>query len=120
MVVANLGRELARRGYEVTVFATENSQVEGCRMESIGKEVGTVDVDWRETESASFAKARSRLAEGCDIISGHTWYAHYYSLYEAKIRAAPTIILHTHHGGLAWPPYGMQVTRSSFKTPIST
>lgn len=55
LVVANLGRELSKRGYDVTVFfATENSAIDGCKMVSRGKELGTTEVDWLQAERNAY------------------------------------------------------------------
>lgn len=94
---------MAKRDYDVTVFATKDSYVEGCTMINIGKEVGTVNVDWLETERKAFEMAKPSLVKEYDIICDCTWFGHVYSL----LGSHPEMnILHAHHGGLSWPPYG--------------
>jgi hypothetical protein len=101
LVVANLSRELAKRGYDVTVFATENSAIDGCKVVSLGKELGTTDVDWLQAERNAFDMYKKQLS-GFDIVHGHTWYGFYLGQLGANPRFP---VLHTHHGGLSWPPY---------------
>jgi len=72
-------------------------------MIKIGIGAGTVDVDWLKIEYNSFLEANKHLQQGFDMILDHTWYAYCYRLLEANPDAN---ILHTHHGGLNWPPYG--------------
>lgn len=40
---------------------------------------------------------------GFDIVHGHTWYGFYLGQLGANLRFP---VLHSHHGGLNWPPYG--------------
>jgi hypothetical protein len=125
LVVANLGRELARRGcYDVTVFAAENSYVEGCKMINTSKEVGTVDVDWLETERKSFEIAKPYLL----LEGGSTQYVIIHGSVtaivcwgESKPEMMINNILHTHHGGgFLGPRTAVRSTRRTCEAPSST
>ena len=74
-------------------------------MINIGKEMGTVDVDWLKTEYLAFGQARTRLQQGFDMILDNTWFGYSYRLLGSNPEAD---ILHTHHGELNWPAYGSQ------------
>lgn len=98
MIVADLGRELALLGHDVTIFAPKGSKVEGCRIYEIGDPVLTVFVDWLKLETDMFTVAQPELMSGgYDIIHGHNWFG---MEYRAKALDNRLHVLHTHHGGL--------------------
>lgn len=96
LIVANLGKELAKLGHEVTIFAPSGSQVEGCTMVDVGEPKNTVFIDWLRAEQEMFEKIKDMLPS-FDIIHGHNWFG---MEYRAKALNPSLHVLHTHHGGL--------------------
>lgn len=98
MIVADLGRELASLGHDVTIFAPKGSKVDGCRIFEIGNPALTVFVDWLQLETQMFETAKAELMTGgYDIIHGNNWFG---MEYRAKALDPKLHVLHTHHGGL--------------------
>lgn len=97
-VVYDLAFILAKMGKDVTVVAPDGSNVPGCKMFHIGKEAGTVDVDWRIAEKHGCDKYRDLVVNGkFDVIHEHSWLGYAYRL---KQDFPNLPICHTHHGGL--------------------
>jgi glycosyltransferase involved in cell wall biosynthesis/predicted SAM-dependent methyltransferase len=98
LVVANLGKALAEKGHDVTVIATEGSDVPGCKMVRTIPAANTTQVDWKEIEKQHYGKYKE-LLNGFDIIHDNTWFG---CAYLAKMENPGLKVLHTHHGHLAW------------------
>jgi hypothetical protein len=94
LAVANLARERSKRDYDVTVFAAENSTIDGVKAMSLGKEMGTTQFDWLAAEKKeAFANLRD-VPKGFDVVNGHTWYGFYYSHLGHDPTCFP--VMHTH------------------------
>jgi glycosyltransferase involved in cell wall biosynthesis len=89
-----LSRELARRGHEVTVFATAGSQVEGARVvESLPGVYGEggAPCDWRMCEWINVARAVQQASQ-FDVIHSHNYL---WGIPLQELSTAP--MLHTLH-----------------------
>jgi len=98
LIVRDLAYALAKQGHQVTVFAPDDSYVEGCEMVFFGPALEKVQVDWFKAETDAINKVSKRLMnDGYDIIHGHDWFGMEYSL---KAQKPELKVCHTHHGGL--------------------
>lgn len=103
-VVADLAYSLAQAGQEVTVFAPDDSYVEGCKMACFGPALEKVQVDWLKAEGDAISMVASSLAnDGHDIIHGCNWFGLEYAL---KAQKPELKVCHTHHGGLNMDYWG--------------
>lgn len=100
-IVYDLACGLRDLGHEVTVFATNGSKVDGCKVIFTGNPVGSTKVDWIAEEKRVFETIKNAVL-GLDILHGHNWFGLEYRLRSDKLK-----VLHTHHGGLNtdwWKP----------------
>lgn len=98
MVVYNLGSELARKGHQVTLFASKGSHMEGAEVVETIEPMGKVHADWLEYEERHYNAYKPRLKD-FDVIHGHSWFGHEYLFKKDHPEAR---VLHTHHGEMAW------------------
>jgi len=111
-VVADLGYQLHLRGHDVTIFATDNSAVEGCKIVKCGVAANTTKTNWIEAEQRMYEVYKDKL-KGFDIIHGHNWFGYEY---KAKALDSTLKVMHTHHGGMdpGWwarrpPPFRLNI-----------
>ncbi|MBA7475660.1 Ubiquinone biosynthesis O-methyltransferase, mitochondrial [subsurface metagenome] len=98
LVLRDEAYALAKQGHQVTVFAPDDSYVEGCEMACFGPALEKVQVNWLQAETDAINKVSSRLMnDGYDIICGHDWFGMEYAL---KAQKPELKVCHTHHGGL--------------------
>ncbi len=113
-VVYDVAKGIAALGNDVTVFAPEGSNVEGCKMFNFGESVDTVGVDWLQLEHERLKRSKEALLNGnFDIIHGNNWFGLEYQL---KVDDIKRKICHTHHGGIniEWwgknkPPFNLNL-----------
>lgn len=98
LVLRDEAYALAKQGHQVTVFAPDDSYVEGCEMVFFGPALEKVQVNWLQAETDAINKVSSRLMnDGYDIICGHDWFGMEYAL---KAQRPELRVCHVHHGGL--------------------
>ena len=94
-VVADLGSTLAKLGHDVTIFAADGSNVQGCHIVKFGPpalETG-IPINFFETERRAYHVYKDMLQD-FDIIHGHNWYGFHYL---AKINNRKLKICQTLH-----------------------
>lgn len=105
-IVADLAWGLAKAGHDVSVFAPDGSEVEGCRVVHFGEPIERVEVDWLDAEFSAVNKvAAAIMGDGYEIIHGHNWFGFEYAL---KAKRPGLKVCHTHHGGLNMQWWGKE------------
>lgn len=96
LVVGNLGKELAKLGHKVTIFAPNGSSVEGCDVVETGDPKDLCVGKWLDAEASMYEAIQDQLGN-FDVIHGHNWMG---QEYRAKAKNPALKVMHTHHGAI--------------------